>query len=243
MKLLAMLFFLLSLSHVLFSQTNRAADGSTFIPIQGGGNVMAVGFKERNLGVKGTPYLSDGWLHGTLTARGNAGEPKVYTGLKLKLDIENQLVYCIRAQSVDSMIVTEASILYLDVLTPSGQQRYVMLPNAELKPAGQLNSTYFLHRLLHEGKNKLVESVQKKFIEVKNTGAYAPETPSYYQLNTTLWLLKADGSILKVPLKKSGLAELFLDKLKQVENYVAENKLGMKKPEDWAKVLAFYEGL
>ncbi len=227
----------------LVGQSIRASDGATFIPLQSSGYAMSVGFSERSLGVKGTPYLFDSWLKGTLTARGSAGEPKVYSGLTFKLNLENQFVFCIPEHSRDSMVVTEASILYVDVLTPVGQQRYIMIPNAELKPAGQLNSGYFLHRLYYEGKNKLLESTQKRFIEVKNTGAYAPETPSYYQESTTLWLLKPNGSLVKVSLKKGAVALVFPDKQKEIEQYVNQNKLTLKKPEEWAKVLAYYEGL
>lgn len=222
------------------SNSNANGSQSTAITSTGGAMTM-VNMNKADLGIKGSRYLYPVWTVGRLTLQGSKLSTHVLENYKLKLDLVDHNILFIDPNTNDSMLVDKNLIGQVDLMTPQGIQSFIFLDNPNIR-AKNPSVTKF-HKVIFNGKWKLLESYLKYAIESAKSGLGGATEPGYYQEENAYWIVSPQGKIEKVSLKKSRALEIFADKKTEILDFIAKTGLTLKKPEEWAKLMQYYETL
>lgn len=183
-------------------------------------------FEKRYTDVKGSPYLSDEWIEGSVKLENG----KAFQGVKLKYD-----------QVADELMFLDAS----------GKEQLFVDPVLEFRlgdklfrrgyPAADGASPAAYYEVLTEGKTDLLKLTSKKVFE---------ETP--YNSATKIRTIRANESyyigvsnlkLTKIRKDKKSLLAALDGKGAELEAYIKSNRLDLKQDSDMVRLVNYYNTL
>lgn len=190
-------------------------------------------------GAIGNRFYFEGWQN-ALIGMQTPGKKEVKTlSAIVQFDLIERNVLFTQPSQRDTLALLPDNVAFI-TNRQNPDEAYVMvhIPD-ELNASGKPS----ICRLWHEGKYKLLESLNKKLIRGQAAGAYATAQPDQYKMFSTFWLQKPNGSFHKLSLKKKTVTELLTEKPAELKQFLDDKKPDLSKPAGWAQLLSFYEQL
>lgn len=184
---------------------------------------------EKYSGIRGTPFLMDKWIKGTVTTP--VGE---YQNLELKLNVyDNIIVY----NKQDEPFELIDKIINFTLMVKESDPSTWLVFRKDLT-GGDLSKNQYV-QVLHEGKVGLYKQPTKQLAEISEINAGIVQT---FSSNSKYYLL-INNVAQFVRLNKTELLEALKDKKDQLQLFVADKKLSFKKETDAIDLLKYYNTL
>ncbi|WP_428665100.1 hypothetical protein [Runella sp.] len=223
----------------LFAQTNNAnnlirdVDGRLST-----GTYMTSSFDSRYEGIKGSPFFISEWIKGQLAFV----DGRIFKEVPIKYNAYSKELLMKRPGG-DSIIVFPYQISSFVINDP------VTKANFEFKryPAAQtpkydLREVYFL--TLYEGKTSLVKLVSKALKKADFKDPYSNNVRfDTYEDANEYYLIKADGSMVKVKKNKKSVLGALSDKEEALKALFEHEKLEMKTERELVIAVAKYNAI
>ncbi|RZM27904.1 MAG: hypothetical protein EOO88_10980, partial [Pedobacter sp.] len=179
--------------------------------------------------ISGTPFLTKDWQLANVKLKNG----KVYKNMKLKLNLlDHKFVFqgdantimgfteAIESVTFDPTFLREKPMFFKDGFS-----------GADIKP------TEFLEVIILG----LTQLLKKDNVTIKETKEYnSAITEKTYVTKPTYYLFKKDNTIIQLSLNKKDILSSLTDHTKEVESYINENKLNLKKEDDLMKLMSYY---
>jgi hypothetical protein len=182
--------------------------------------------------VSGTPYFNEDYLPADLLMSGG-GE---HRNIPVKIDlVSNELVY---KDSLGNELVATSSIRQVVLHNKSAGKDFVFINSALVNFNGHEPPAGW-YQLIESGDASLYKKIQKTINETK---PYNSATTEQTIQTTNKYFVDAFSTFTEVK-KPKELAELLADKSKEMESYIASNKINSKEDDGWQKAIAYYNSL
>lgn len=183
-------------------------------------------FEKRYTDIKGTPYLFEDWVEGSVKLKSG----KAFDGVKLKYDqVADELMFL--DQAGKEMLFVEPVVEF----TMDKKTFRIGYPATD----GASPESYY--EVLVEGKTELLKRTSKKVIE---EAAYNAATKvKTIRSNESYYVTASNLSLTKVKKDKKSLLAALPDKSAELEAYVKSNRLDLRQEQDMAKLIAYYNSL
>jgi len=179
--------------------------------------------------VKGSPFLYDRWIKGTVTtSRG------VYKGIDLKLDIYSNTLFFNKNDEPYELVDNVREFILMPVLSDSSTYQYY---KKGMTAPGLTSEQYV--RVLIEKKTKLYRSDIIMVSEMSEINVGMIKT---FSVSIRYFLGKENDLKLIKPTKKEVINALG-DKELEIKKFIDANELSMKKEVDFVSVLEYYNSL
>jgi hypothetical protein len=239
MKKVLFTAFVSCLFHGLLAQTENAnslirdAEGRL-----GVGSYTTSTFDSRYEGIKGSPFFISEWIQGQMAFV----DGKVFNEVPLKYNAYTKELV-MKRPSGDSLIIFPyqvQSFTLNDPVTKAGFtfKRY---PKAQTSKY-DMRDVYFL--VLYEGKTSLLKLVSKNLKKADFKDPYSNNVryDSYEDANE-YYLLKADGSMVKVKRSKKSVLDALSDKEVAIKALLEQEKIELKSERELVRVVAKYDAI
>jgi len=145
----------------------------------------------------------------------------------------------------DALEYAEGSKLYEIIKSPTTQVRidddYFYFCTFKNEHGRRTNGYYVLVELNEQ--YRIYKKYDLKITEPKAMDADTGSSQIGKLKKTTTYFLEENGTITKLPTKKSDLLAVFSDKKDELKKYIKKEKLKVKKPEDLVKLVSKYNAL
>ncbi|WP_461789110.1 hypothetical protein [Pedobacter sp.] len=177
--------------------------------------------------VEGTPFLFKDWMNGSVIFASN----RVVKSIPLKFNLESGEIYFKSPQSGNEMLFSDA----VRSFTVNGRTF-----QAGFEPVdGNSKVTFYEVLGSADNKVKLLKKVNKTIMEVTE---YNAPNKKVFKENFGYYLVNDSKMPMKVK-KDNSILSQFNEKEAQVKEFISKNKLNVKKDEDLAKILDYYNTL
>lgn len=179
-------------------------------------------FDGRYEGVRGTQFLIEAWVLGTLTLSGG----KEYNDLKMKYDVMGDELVILMPKDKAPSVVNRGIIKSFSLDYLGTKRRFIPLGPNEIKnqrlPIG-------FYEVIHDGETKWVMKHQKEVLRADYKGAYSAHQRADRIVDNKPvdYILTADGNIFEVKRKAKSIIEV-LGNDKDLGKYVKENNINLK---------------
>ena len=184
---------------------------------------------QKYTGILGSPFLFKDWIKGTVVT------PKgVYQNLELKYDAyENALLFNREDKSFEFEDDVKEFILMRNVIDSNSYQYFIKGIIAD-----GLSSQKYV-QVLSKGKIKLYKLNARLMTEVSQVNEGIKKSFT----NVTKYFAGAEGHIQQINLNKKELLQLLKDKDADMQQFVKDNSLNLKKEEDVTSLVNYYNQL
>ncbi len=229
------------------SQTSRIAASSGLtdgvlpvkLPLTNIGNIGRP-FSEQNFHfgddkgeIEGTPFLFDDWKSGIVTLKNN----EEYALDKINFDASKNKFFYYKNDTVFEFFDNVKQIkIFTTPTQASGGKGPAMIFRSDIDP-----ESADLIQVLTAGKITVLQEIQKRAEGENHTNGITSTTRKYV-LHTRQNAV-VNNRIIPVKFTSSSLDELTSDKKTQVDAFVKENNLKVKKQDDFLKAVAFYNSI
>ncbi|WP_461491376.1 hypothetical protein, partial [Pontibacter sp. HJ8] len=173
--------------------------------------------------VKGTPYLMDEWVTGSV--KFNNG--KLFEGVQLKYNqVEDELMFLDKAKN--ELLFVEP-VLEFKIGERVFRRGYTSVDGA---------SPMAFYEVLTDGKTQLLKRTTKKIHE-ELTYNSATKPKSFVESNT-YYISKSENQLTKVKKDKKSVLNALNDKNAELESYFKTNRPDLKKDVEMAKLVEYY---
>ncbi|MCX2739383.1 hypothetical protein [Pontibacter anaerobius] len=242
MKIMYLLLLLAFSGQLVLAQSTRLsgleADNNLRLLGTDGTSSAVRLFDNRYAGVKGNPFFRNEWCKAKIYM-GNL----VFEDVNVKYDLyDNKLLIKNSEGKVYEALPVKVNQLELqDSLT---HQTYVM-KRADAMGAADLQLAQRLAISIYEGdKVKLYLMPQKTLLKASYQESYsANRTQDEFVYKEDYYLITPGNAVKNVKLSKRNLLKALPNKQKEVEAYIASERINLGTASGWAKALAFYESL
>jgi hypothetical protein len=184
---------------------------------------------EKYTDIRGVPFLFDKWIKANVY-----NDKGVYEGLEIKYDLyENKLYFNKNDQSYE----LQDNVLNFVLFPKAGDASSAMYYKKGFKGSGLNESQYV--QVLADGNIQLIKSDVKSLTEMSEINAGMVKTfattTRYYIIN------KAETKIVR--LNKSEILPYLQDKDAQIQTYITEKGLNLKKDADLIALIKYYNTL
>jgi hypothetical protein len=184
---------------------------------------------EKYSGIRGTPFLMDKWIKGTVTT-----PVGVYQNLELKLNVyDNIIVY----NKQDEPFELTDKIINFTLMVKESDPSTWLVFRKDLS-GGDLSKNQYV-QVLYEGKVGLYKQPTKQLAEISEINAGIVKT---FSSNSKYYLLLNNVAQF-VRLNKTELLDALKDKKDQLQIFITDKKLSFKKETDAIDLLKYYNTL
>lgn len=222
-----------------FSQvsTSTVNSGAMENYISMGDIQMVTTFDNRYEGVKGSPFLYEGWTEGYVLFKDKPEEEDIKT-FKLNIDMFQQILYVSlyngTVGSLPSKFVRSVHFKSED----GSEKVFKPMLRKEIEDGNYSGLGYY--EVIHEGDILLVKQYRKTFKEADFKGAYSADIRYDEYKDDTRYFISLDGqNFEKIRLKSSQLEDVLTQY--KVKSISKKEKLNLSKEEDVKKLLALLE--
>jgi len=213
-------FFLLPT--ILFSQ--NFVEVNLFGEVRGFTKAKASSEKE----IDGNPYFNKNWLNGSVKLVGR-NEQKVDSMRYNVYSNEIQFSY----QDTIYFISNTKDIIYFTI----GESKFIFYMYSH-------DNERRIFEVMSEGEKViLLKMYSCSIIEGKKSDGINPGTIDKFKISSDYYTIKNFQPAQEFRMKSDNLTELLTDKNDEVSKYIKDNKLKMKKEEDFIKVFNYYNSL
>jgi len=190
-----------------------------------------VALSQKNKKIDGTPYYSDNWT---------IGEVIIIKDKRVQSFKEKNLKYNICSETVTFLRNNKEYYVpnYNNVQSFTlADKKFVTLYNPSTK------NTAFFELLFDNDEIQLLKKHECSIVVGKMSNGILPETNDKYRISTSHYIKKVNEHVKKVKLNKDLIANLFSNKIIEVNTFLKENKLNIRKENDVILIFKFYESL
>lgn len=221
---------------VLLSWSNLKAYSQGFIEIiDGNGSekftFYEVAFSQKNKKIDGTSYYSDNWT---------AGEVIIIKDKRVQSFKEKKLKYNICSETVTFLRNNKEYYVPNHNNVQSftlADKKFVTLYNPSAK------NTAFFELLFDNDEIQLLKKHECSIVEGKKSNGILPEINDKYRISTSYYIKTAKELAKKIKLNKDIITDLFTNKIIEVNTFIKENKLNIRKENDFIQIFEFYDSL
>jgi hypothetical protein len=179
--------------------------------------------------IQGTPYLNPDFVNGkVITTDGNT-----FNDIPLRYNCYSDVIE-FKKEDVGYDISPKDII---DKVEFGGR----VFSYIQFEPGFGHNMGYF--QILTEGKAKLCVKYQIGFLEREELKGFSTPKPDRFdEMKVTYWISMNDAPAKQV-LNKNKFLDLFSDKKNEVESFMSNQKLTIKKEDDLKKIVSYYNTL
>ncbi|MFN8349158.1 MAG: hypothetical protein U0X91_29430 [Spirosomataceae bacterium] len=227
----------LCLTQGLMAQTDNA--NSLIRDVNGNlgmGTYMTSTFDSRYEGFKGSPLFISEWIKGQMAFV----DGKVFKEIPLKYNAYTKELL-MKRPSGDSLIVFPYQVLSFTINDPVTKADFTFkrYPKAQT-PKYDMRDVYFL--VLYEGKTSLLKLVSKTLKKADFKDPYSNNVRyDTYEDDNSYYLLKADGSMVKVKRSKKSVLDALSDKEIAIKALLEQEKIEFKSERELVRVVAKYD--
>ena len=184
--------------------------------------------------VRGSAYLYDGWKKGSVTTARDI----TYDGIELMYDlIEDQLIF--KGSGGEAKTFNQPIKSFtLKAGKENALQKEQLFVSGFMPVDGAKPATFY--EVLADGEVQLLRRATKKIFEELPYGSAtkvkAFKTDSHYYI-------AKDGTLKKIKNDKKSVLQALTDKKAALETYIKTNRPDLKKDEELAKLVAYYNTL
>jgi hypothetical protein len=176
--------------------------------------------------VKGTPYLVDEWVAGSV----KFNDGVLFEGLQLKYDqVEDVLMFLDKAKNAQIFV---KPVMEFKIGERVFRRGYVPVDGA---------SPMAFYEVLSDGKTQLLKRTSKKVHE-ELTYNSATKIKSINETNT-YYISKSENQLTKVKKDKKSITNVLSDKTAALESYFKTNRPDLKQDADLAKLMVYYNSI
>jgi hypothetical protein len=184
---------------------------------------------EKYTDIRGVPFLFDKWIKANVY-----NDKGVYEGLEIKYDLfENKLYF----NKNDESYELQDNVLNFVLFPKPGDASTAMYYRKGFKGSG-LNESQFV-QVLVDGKLQLIKSDVKSLTEMSEINAGMVKT---FATTTRYYMISKTGTQI-VRLNKSEILPFLQDKDAQIQSYITEKGLNLKKDADLITLVKYYNSL
>ena len=183
---------------------------------------------------KGSPLFLTKWKLGWM----RLADGRIFPGVPLKLDLQNQVVHYRRADGND-IEVEPGQVKELAILDTLAAVNVVYRFICGFPPIDNQSLTSF-YLLLDSGKISLLESMRKVFKQDKDD--FSGETRREYSLYSDFYVV-SNGKMARIKTEPRFFVELTNDRKRQMDDYLQKTKVSFKSIDDIRQFIHFYNGL
>ncbi|MFT3824455.1 MAG: hypothetical protein QM731_11065 [Chitinophagaceae bacterium] len=177
--------------------------------------------------IEGSPFFIDGWSKGIIYMK-DGSKAEIF---QLQLDLYlGQLLFKHNEQA----LIVENPVKEF-VLQPATGVQYLFRNGYQ---SIDKNNAATWYQVLQDGPVSLVKQV-KKVLQEKNEYNAATKSKSF-SIVETLYIVKADGSLVKVKKDKSSLLDALADKKELLNRFIEKEKLRVKNEDDMKAIVKAY---
>jgi hypothetical protein len=184
---------------------------------------------EKYTDVRGVPFLFDKWMKAIIYI-----DKGFYEGLEIKYDLFDNKLYF---NKNDESFELQENVKKFTLFTKLDDPKTAMYFEKGFKGNG-LNMDQFVEVLV-DGNIKLLKSAVKSLTEMSEINAGMVKT---FATTTRYYIVTPTGTYL-VRLNKNELFPYIQDKSPQIDAYITEKGLNVKKDADLISILKFYNSL
>lgn len=239
MKKLLFCTFLFASGSTLYAQTENA--NSLIRDVDGRlnmGNYMTSSFDSRYEGLKGSPFFISEWIKGEMTF----ADGRVFKEVPLKYNAYSKELV-MKRPSGDSLIVFPyqvSSFVINDPITKANFE-FKRYPTAQT-PKYDMREIYFL--TLYTGKTSLVKLINKTLKKADYKDPYSNNVRyDTFEDANEYYLLKADGSMVKIKKSKKSVLDALSDKEAALKALLEQEKIDIKTERDLVVAVAKYNAI
>lgn len=185
---------------------------------------------EKYTGIRGTPFLQDKWIHGTVTT--NLG---VYTDLELKIDLYENAVF-FNKQDEPFELIDKILEVTLFPKWPDTVNKMVFVKGMS---QGGIRADQYVQVLVGTGNVQLYRSDIKQVSEMSEINAGMVKTFA----NNSRYYLKKGDQFKFIKLSKEEVMPFFNDKDAAINGVITEKRLNVKKESDLILAVQAYNSL
>lgn len=195
-------------------------------------------FNDTYEGLQGHPYYINAWLDGGVTMKAG-GERR---GLRLKYDVYHDQIVVLKNQEAYTFDANAISAFTLEDLSFSRLRQYrngFYFPDLKITP-----DQFF--EILHDGEYKLIYKYSKKLLKANfDTGLQTGSRYDQFQEDHKFYLILPSGEALRLKRNKKAVLKALNSKKhqKKLEGFIAKKNLDLKKAEDLATLIAYFDTL
>jgi len=185
---------------------------------------------DKYTGIRGTPFLQDKWIHGTVTT--NLG---VYTDLELKIDLYENAVF-FNKQDEPFELIDKILEVTLFPKWPDTVNKMVFVKGMS---QGGIRADQYVQVLVGTGNVQLYRSDIKQVSEMSEINAGMVKTFA----NNSRYYLKKGDQFKFIKLSKEEVMPFFNDKDAAINGVITEKRLNLKKESDLILAVQAYNSL
>ncbi len=188
-------------------------------------------------GVKGTPYLFDNWKIGEVYFKDNT----LVRDILVRYNIYTDDIEYKNSTSGESIILKRDKIrefrIFDDKINLSLQ-----FSEFNFKPGE--NEKFLFAQVLYDGSTKFLLRRAKEFRKANYQGAYSSgiKYDEFYD-NNKYYMLKKDGSLLKIKLTEKHILKTLSDKDSEIKKYINEKHPDLSADSNIIELLRYYDKL
>ena len=179
---------------------------------------------------QGTPYFLAKWKTGAIRLT----DSRVFTGVLLKLDLEQQEVHYKRADGTD-IDIQPGQVKQMTITDTIAGVLKIYPFLCGFPPIDNQTETSF-YLLLDSGRVCLLESLRKKLYQEKN--AYAANFVKEYRMYNDFYVV-SDGKLIRIKKDLKFFQQLTSDKQAQINDYLTKNKVSFKSLDDIQRLIHY----
>jgi len=183
---------------------------------------------------KGSPLFLTKWKLGWM----RLADGRIFPGVPLKLDLQNQVVHYRRADGND-IEVEPGQVKELAILDTVAAVKVVYRFICGFPPIDNQSPTSF-YLLLDSGKISLLESMRKVFKQDKDD--FSGKTSREYSLYSDFYIV-SNGKMTRIRREPRFFVERTNDRKRQMDDYLQKTKVSFKSIDDIRQFIQFYNGL
>lgn len=184
--------------------------------------------------VQGSAYLYDNWMKGSVTN----GKNVTYEGVYLKYDqVADELTF--KSESGEAKIFTQPITEFtINVGTDDAVLATRVFRKGFVPVDGASPNTFY--EVLADGQTQLLKRTSKSIFEELPYGSSTKVKKFQAELH---YYLSKDAKLTKIRNDKKALLKALSNKETELETYIKNNKLDLKKDADLAKVVDYYNSI
>lgn len=225
------LFFAIQIS----AQSTVTTEYGKYVPVYVGG-AMTTNLPKQKTAPKGSVYLVDDWMHGTIILKDSTN----ISGYPYRYNMRSKYIE-LKDESDSIKVLSFAKVDWMFSKTIHGTNVYDNCSNYMLEYP-ELGDCEFVEIMVY-GKATLFDKLSLNMIEANyNRAVDAGETSDTYYVEHTYYILK-DGELIRIKKSKGSVLNVLEDKKEELSSYIKSNKLKMREPNNIAQVVKYYNSL
>jgi len=179
--------------------------------------------------INGTPYLNDEFELGAVIV----SDQLIYNGIPLRYNIFNDQIEF--KSNKDLVLALDKAETYKEIQIEKKRFVYASATKGKLEVSG-------FFEILEEGQVCLLKKYDMALTAPQPPGGFKDAVPASYDLRPANYFLKIGDSNLGFSNEKE-LTALLQDHQKELESYIKNNKLKVRKEEDLLQMIKYYNSL